>query len=260
MAKYLNSIVEIAKGADEIILDIYEKYKRDSINIKYKNDNSPLTEADTKASDFICSKLKNLDPTIPIICEETKQVPYEERKNWSRFWLVDPLDGTKEFIKKNGEFTVNICLIENNQPTLGVVSVPVQGKVYYSYRGSGAYMYDKGGNSRVKLECNLLNKDNPVNVVCSRSHGNKSTSNYLNNYKIGELIVSGSSLKFMLLCENKAQLYPRLHPTMEWDIAASDAILREAGGSIRLLDGNLMQYNKQDLRNPSFIAFGNIND
>ena len=251
----VSKVIEIISKADDIVLDVYNNYET---NIEYKTDATPLTQADTESSKYICVELSKLTPTIPIICEENSVPSYKIRSSWSIFWLVDPLDGTKEFIKKNGEFTVNIALISNNTPILGVVSVPCKELIYYGYKDGGAYVYNKNNNSQTKLVCKPFNKMDKITFACSRSHINDETEKYMNTYKIGDIVRVGSSLKFMLLCENKAHIYPRLGPTMEWDIAASDIILRESGGSIKLLNGNSMQYNKEHMLNPYFIAYGQI--
>ncbi len=257
----LDKVIDIAKNADIIVMEIYNRYLKSDIKISYKTDKSPLTEADLPASEYICEKLKKLDSSIPIICEETKKVSFESRKEWKRFWLVDPVDGTKEFINRNGEFTINIGLIENGVPILGVVSVPCQNLVYYGCTQAkycdgivGSFVLNKIGNQIRELKCNGFNDGDKINVACSRSHINQETEDYMGQFNVNTKIRAGSSLKFMMLCENKVQLYPRLGPTMEWDIAASHAILNSAGGSLKLCNGERMEYNKENLRNPYFIA------
>lgn len=253
----LEEVIEIAKKASQIIMEVYIS---DKFETEYKEDNSPLTVADRLASELICSKLKELAPEIPIICEETAQVEYEERINWNKFWLIDPLDGTKEFLKKNGEFTVNIALIEDQEPVLGVVAVPVMNLIYFAEKDKGAYRLEVGTGMKYLLKCQDFELDKPVNMIGSRSHMNKATEKFFKLFQINNMEMVGSALKFMYLCENKAQVYPRLHPCMEWDIAAADIILREAGGSIWILENDLdteelMWYNKPSLVNPNFIAF-----
>jgi len=260
----MDKLLNIIKGADEIVMEVYNRYLESDIEIQIKADNSPLTEADLKSSDYICAKLKELDASIPIICEETKKVPYEERKDWNRFWLVDPIDGTKNFINKDGEFTVNIGLIENGVPILGVISIPCQNVIYYGQTVKlaeedmiGAFVLNKIGGEIRELKCQPYDESGPINIVCSRSHINKETLEYIEKYTVAEKISAGSSLKFLMLCENRAQLYPRLGPTCEWDIAASHAIINAAGGSITLLDGSNVQYNKENFLNPYFVASTN---
>lgn len=250
----IQELIKIVKTAGEIILNVYNDPNSD-FGLEIKDDNSPLTKADILASDYICAKLKELDPSIPIICEETGDVPYEVRKDWSIFWLVDPLDGTKEFIKKNGEFTVNICLIQDHEPILGVVGIPCQNKIYYAKRGFGAYVLNYNTNENKKINATIFGKQDPINVVCSRSHMNEETQKYIKQYNIANTISIGSSIKLLYCADGTAHMYPRLDPTMEWDIAAADAILREAGGNTELLDGTVMKYNKESLLNPSFVCF-----
>ncbi len=254
----MNKLIDIVKEANKIVLDVYNQ---DNFESSIKSDNSPLTEADIKASDYICAQLKNNFPEIPIICEETKQVEYEERKDWDKFWLVDPLDGTKEFIKRNGEFTVNIGLIDGGEPTIGVVGIPCRDQIYYGEKGKGSFSLDLKTGQTKDLHCQPFTPTDELTIIQSRSYCNQETEDYHQRYNIKDTISSGSSIKFLLLCENQAQIYPRFHPCMEWDTAASDAILREAGGSIRLTDEkSFLQYNKHSLLNPSFIAFGNLRD
>jgi 3'(2'), 5'-bisphosphate nucleotidase len=257
----INKVIEIVKNANDIVMEVYNRYlQEEGICINYKDDNSPLTEADLKASNYICSELNKLYPDIPIICEETKKMEYSERKDWTMFWLVDPVDGTKEFVKKNGEFTVNIGLIENNKPIMGVVGVPVQNVIYYGDQ-SGAFKLNlnvtNSTNNLQSLTCKSFTKEDPIVVASSRSHANEETQKYLESFNVKSQHPSGSSLKFMLLAENKAQLYPRLALTSEWDIAASHAILVAAGGSIYQVDGQEINYNKESFLNPYFIASTN---
>ncbi len=255
----IEELVTIVKNAGDIIMDVYNDPNSD-FGIEIKADNSPLTRADTLASDYICAKLKELDPNIPIICEETGDVPYEVRKDWYVFWLVDPLDGTKEFIKKNGDFTVNIGLIYGNQPIMGIVGVPCLNQVYYAEKECGAYIYDFNTGEKKELKCKEFRAEDPITIVCSRSHMNEETKKYYEQYNVDCSISVGSSLKLLYLASNRAQLYPRLHPTMEWDTAAADAILREAGGKTELLDGSVLKYNKESLLNPSFVCYAKITE
>lgn len=257
MKKYdeeLELAVDIVKQASNIILEIYS---RDDFECRVKSDDSPLTEADLRASDYICKRLEEYNEDIPIICEETEKIPYEERKHWKKFWLVDPLDGTKEFIKRNGEFTVNIALIDNDIPVVGVVSIPCQNVLYYGSLNAGSYKLDLITLEKIKLECEEFTKDSLINVVASRSHINKETEEFISKYNVKDMISVGSSIKFMMICENRAHIYPRLGPTCEWDIGASEAILREANGKILTINGENIKYNKISFLNPYFIAYGN---
>lgn len=250
--KVLEYLLHICDVSNEIILEIYNK----DFEVEYKSDQSPLTIADKKVSDYICNALKIWDATIPIICEETKLVDYEERKHWDRYWLVDPLDGTKEFVKRNGEFTVNIALIEGGEPTIGVISVPVKGDFYCAAKGKGAFKLNS--KDIVKLECEPFEMWKPLTAVCSRSHLDEKTKELMSFFDIKDTVSCGSSLKFMMLCENKAQIYPRLTPCMEWDIGAAHIILNEAGGCMRQLFDEKVQYNKPNLLVPMFFAYSKL--
>jgi len=252
---YLNEVKRIARDASQIIMNIY--LNESQWNVVEKADLSPLTIADQKSNDFICRELNLLDPSIPIISEENKEIPYEQRKDFDLFWLVDPLDGTKEFIKRNGEFTVNIALIQGGYPVLGVIVVPATGVLYFAEEGKGAYKIE-GGNL-LTISCKTFHLDDShLKIVASRSHLSVETSHYINRFHEAEIVSKGSSLKFMMLAEGAADLYPRLSPIMEWDSAAAQIILEEAGGSIRIFEtGERMYYNKISLVQPSFIAAAN---
>jgi 3'(2'), 5'-bisphosphate nucleotidase len=244
----INKICNIAKVAGTEIMKIYEK----DFSIKYKDDKSPLTEADLAANAIICDSLKKLYPHIPIISEENKQVEYETRKEWEYYWCIDPIDGTKEFIKKNGEFTVNIALIENNTPVLGVVYAPALNDLYYAKKNEGAY---KGAQS-LPLTINMHPKEK-LKVIASKSHLSEETQKFIDNLDTKEIeqISIGSSLKLCMVAEGSADIYPRLAPTMEWDTAAADAIVRESGKMSYQLDSDSpLLYNKQDLLNPWFVV------
>lgn len=248
------------KGAGEI-LHIYGM----DFEVEFKEDNSPLTLADRNAHEAISAVLTASG--YPILSEEGRHLPYETRKTWRRFWLVDPLDGTKEFVKRNGEFTVNIALIEDEVPVLGVILVPVTGKLYYASKPEGAFRAVVAMNSRSKPE--LLNPEQlPVpgelgnrnyRVVCSRSHMSPETAAYIDTikplYPSLEFVSIGSSLKLCLVAEGQADLYPRFGPTMEWDTAAGQAILEISGGSVvKAETKSPLRYNKENLLNPWFIA------
>ena len=245
------------KAADEI-LKIYAD--ESAFGVELKKDDSPLTKADKGANDIIVSLLQELPENYPIISEEMKEVPYEVRKNYNRFWLVDPLDGTKEFIKRNGEFTVNIALIEKGKSILGVVQVPVSGDIYWATLEGGAFA--KKGNEVVQINANSFTKnDNGLRVVCSRSHINAETQAFIDDLNTPEKVSKGSSLKFLLMANGEAEIYPRLGPTMEWDTAAAHIILEESGGAvIEFETGDPLQYNKENLLNPYFIAQGAVID
>jgi 3'(2'), 5'-bisphosphate nucleotidase len=249
----LNELCRIAKLAGQEILRIYMDSK--DVEIERKSDSSPLTIADKASNDIICMGLENIDPYYPIISEENKQIAYAERKDYEYAWMVDPLDGTKEFIKRNGEFTVNIALIHKNRSIMGVVYVPVEDKCYYASEGEGAFLIDKDGVVS-QLHCNNFKMDDEgIRVVASRSHLNPETEAFMGQLKQAETVAKGSSLKFLVLASGGAELYPRLAPTMEWDTAAAHIILEEAGGSVvQYGTKDPLEYNKENLLNPHFLA------
>ncbi len=258
----LKIAIHAALKAGQEIMEVYQG----EFAFELKNDNSPLTIADKRANSVITSILE--ETTIPIISEESKQISYSERKNWNRCWIVDPLDGTKEFIKRNGEFTVNIALVENGEPQLGVIYVPDQHTVYFgSVQTNSAFKYtivderqtidDIVSNAdRLKKKTKELKS---IQVVGSRSHMNQETNDFIdtikNQGKKVEVISIGSSLKFCLVAEGKADVYPRYAPTMEWDTAAAHAICNASGVHVRnALTNSELNYNKKDLLNPWFIC------
>jgi len=246
----IEDIIDIAKKAGEEILEVYDQ----DYEVKFKKDSSPLTLADKKAHNIIQKSLSIYN--IPVLSEEGKNIPYEDRKNWEYFWLIDPLDGTKEFIKKNGEFTVNIALIYKNIPILGVVYVPVLKDLYYAIKNRGAFKIIK--NNKIKLP---FTQPEIFTIVASKSHLNDKTKEFIEkltskikNYK---LISKGSSLKLLMVAEGRANIYPRLAPTMEWDTAASDVIVRESGSKIYNYETrSSLVYNKENLLSPFFIVEG----
>ena len=251
----LLKVCNIAIQAGEEIL----KYYNDDIEVTHKDDSSPLTKADLASNKIILNALHELDRTIPILSEESL-VEWNQRKNWTTYWLVDPLDGTKEFIKKNGEFTVNIALIKNNSPIFGIIYAPAKSLLYYALKNYGAYKLITKSNIETTKDFIKINsvkyKSNLTKVIGSRSHSNKDFDNWINdNCNNFELIQIGSSLKFCYLAESKANIYPRLGPTSEWDIAAGHIILEEAGGSVKDFNKNILLYNtKESVINPNFIA------
>ena len=244
----INKVVNIAEKAGKVILDFYD----DEINVEMKEDDSPLTKADLAAHRVIVDELQKLTPETPILSEEGGIPEYHDRKKWKKYWLVDPLDGTKEFIKKNGEFTVNIALIVNNEPVLGVVHIPAKKITYAGSTESGSFKVNSDGIKEV-IYSEQSDLKKPLNVVCSRSHGSSDLDQVLaeKGLKVGEKVPAGSSLKFCLVAEGAADIYPRLGPTMEWDTAAGDAVYRFSGK-----DGfrkSPIRYNKPDLKNEGFI-------
>lgn len=244
----IQQICKIAKTAGAEIMKIYKK----DFNIEYKEDNSPLTEADLLANKIICDTLKNLYPDTPIMSEENKQTDYETRKNWEYYWCVDPIDGTKEFIKKNDEFTVNIALIHKDTPVAGVVYAPALDDMYYAQKNKGAFKNEQS----LPLTTNMDPKKK-LKIVASKSHLSTETQEFINNLETKQIeqVSIGSSLKLCMVADGSADVYPRLAPTMEWDTAAADAIVREAGKMCYQFDTETpMVYNKENLLNPWFVV------
>jgi len=246
----IKDIVAVAKEAGDAIMQIYSQ----DFEIEYKQDSSPLTLADKKANDIIESNLNQLPVNLPILSEEGKEIPYEDRKHWEYFWLIDPLDGTKEFIKKNDEFTVNIALIHKDTPVLGVVYAPALGICYWAKQGEGAF---KDGQ---RLPLKTESQRETYKIVASRSHMSDETQAFIDDIdtdKEKELISIGSSLKICLVAEGEADIYPRLDPTMEWDTGAAHAIVNESGGFIEKYTHTQRlkhAYNKFSLLNNYFIV------
>lgn len=247
--KLLEDVILIARQAGEVIMAIYAT----DFAVRGKEDSSPVTEADEKAEAVILAALRQLTPDIPIVAEEAAAAG-EIVEPGNLFWLVDPLDGTKEFINKNGEFTVNIALIENAVPVLGVVFAPAINRLFAGAAGVGALVEDADGERLIQV------REVPaagLTVVASRSHGDADALKaFLGDRKIAELRGAGSSLKICLVAAGEADLYPRLGRTMEWDIAAGDAVVRAAGGRLTDVDGVLMGYGKAGFENPHFLVWG----
>jgi 3'(2'), 5'-bisphosphate nucleotidase len=244
----IEKIKSIALKAGDAIMEIY---KRD-FQIEYKDDKSPLTEADKLSNEIICTELNSLYPEIPLMSEENKQTEYEVRKDWEYYWCIDPIDGTKEFIKKNGEFTVNIALIHKNRPVLGVVYAPAIDDLYWAKEGVGAF---KNGDL-LPLKTNKTPKEK-LYVVASKSHLSAETQEFIDNLDTKEIeqVSKGSSLKLCMVAEGVADIYPRMAPTMEWDTAAADAIVRVAGKMTYNQETNKpVVYNKENLLNPWFVV------
>lgn len=252
----IEQVRDIAFAAGEEILEVYKDEA--SFGVEAKADDSPLTLADQRANKVICDSLIALNPDIPIISEENKAIEYAERKDFEYFWMVDPLDGTKEFIKRNGEFTVNIALIYKDKSIGGVVYVPVTDEMYWAIEGHGAWKKSNGNKERLAANKYSM-EDEGLGVVCSRSHLNEETSAFLEKMNKPETVSKGSSLKFLIIAESNADVYPRLAPTMEWDTAAAQIVLEEAGGKVvRADDHTPLRYNKEILTNPHFIAYGDL--
>jgi len=240
---------EAGLAAGEEIIKIYET---GDFSVETKSDDSPLTKADKASHQKIVAILR--ETSIPVLSEEGKEIPYAERSRWEYFWMVDPLDGTKEFIKKNGDFTVNIALIHHNEPILGVVYPPVLKAIYWAVKGKGAFAEKNGKVTGLNTTKRYLSEPG-LRVVASRSHISTETENYLKKLNQPKIVSKGSSLKFLLVASGEADLYPRFGPTMEWDTAAAHVIVNEAGGSVVLQDGQAsLSYNKENLLNPYFIV------
>ena len=246
LAEQLLPVVEQAGAA---IMKIYDG----GFTVQHKEDDSPLTMADLESQRVILEGLKRITPDVPILSEESAAAPWAERQTWGELWVVDPLDGTREFVKRNGEFTVNIALVVDHEPVLGVVSAPAQGLVFWGAKGIGAFTEHRGAR---RTAIHTTPPQRPLRVVGSRSHASKETAAYLD--KVAEHVMTGvgSSLKFCLLAEGKADLYPRFGPTSEWDTAAGQAVLEAAGGQVTRSDGHPMRYNcRESILNGDFLAF-----
>lgn len=249
--KLLNPLLDIARAAGEEIMRIYAG----EFTVDMKEDKSPVTDADLAAHRVINTDLQRITPGMPVLSEESAGIPFSERGRWESYWLVDPLDGTKEFINKNGDFTVNIALIQRGVPLLGVVYVPVTGMSYYGCAGVGAFKRDKDGQAS-PIKVRKLIEGKPVKVVASRSHRGPLLDGYLDKLGPHETVSRGSSLKFCLVADGTADVYPRLGPTSEWDTGAGHAVVLAAGGQVIGMDGKPLPYNSKDsLLNPHFIAY-----
>ena len=239
----------IAAAAGDAIMRVYGG----EFAVQQKEDESPLTLADLESQRVILAGLSALTPGVPVLSEESAQAPWAERRTWRELWIVDPLDGTREFVRRNGEFTVNIALVAEHEPVLGVIAAPAQSVLYWGAAGCGAYRVSRGA---AQTAIRVTPARDPVRVVGSRSHGSAQTAAYLGTLSRYIATGIGSSLKFCLLAEGNADLYPRFGPTSEWDTAAGQAILEAAGGQVTRLDGHRLRYNcRESLQNGDFIAF-----
>ena len=256
--KLLKSVKDISVHAGKIILEVYGSDFSGSI--ENKKDNSPVTVADKKANRYIVDRLESLTPGIPVIAEESDQIDFEKRKKFDFFWLVDPLDGTKEFIKRNGDFTVNIALMQKDRPVMGIVYVPLEKKLYWAIEHKGAYLEYGDKIRKLKVKKINLNKKG-LKILVSRSHLDNKTKDYINKFNEPIIEQRGSALKFLLIVEGKADIYFRFSPTMEWDTAASHIILKEAGNSLLNIETKKeLNYNKKSLINPGFIVLSKENE
>jgi 3'(2'), 5'-bisphosphate nucleotidase len=245
-------LLALAREAGTAIMRVYEK----DFAVDLKDDRSPLTEADMASHHLIVAGLEKLAPGVPVLSEESKSIAWETRQSWTRYWLVDPLDGTREFVKRNGEFTVNIALIEDGESVLGVVYAPALDEMHYGARGLGAFVCD--GNSDVPIAVRKPALA-PLRVAGSRSHMDPRSAAFIASLGEHTLLGMGSSLKFCRMAEARLDVYPRFAPTSEWDTAAGQCVLECAGGAVLTLDGQPLRYNRKDsLLNPDFLALGDV--
>ena len=250
LKEMINPIVDLAIAAGHAILEVYAT----DFDVQEKGDESPLTQADLASHRCIVAGLQALTPDIPIISEEEGLPAFDVRGQWRQYWLIDPLDGTKEFVNRNGEFTVNIAFIDNGRPLLGVVHVPVKEKTYIGCEGYGSEL--RTAKSAAAIRVSETSSD-PVRIVGSRSHRGASLDAFLARVGESDMVPMGSSLKFCVVAEGSADIYPRLGPTSEWDTAAAQAVVEQAGGQVLELDGKPLSYNqKEDLLNPFFVVIG----
>lgn len=250
-ADLLSDVCRIATEAGQATLPIYHS----DFDVETKSDDSPLTQADLAAHRVIRDKLAELTPDWPLLSEEGGDIDFDTRRQWNRYWLIDPLDGTREFVKKNDQFTINIALIDNQRPVLGVVYAPAYDTLWYGAEGAGAFK-QQGGDTPQTMATVTANTDKP-RVLVSRSHRGPDVDALLAQMPDFEPVSMGSSLKFCVIAEGTADFYPRLGPTSEWDTAAAHAVLLAAGGEVTDTQGRALRYNTKDsLLNPSFLAFG----
>jgi len=249
LAELVDEVKQISLLAGDKILEIYET----DFSVKTKQDDSPLTAADMAAHNTICDALSALTPSTPILSEESSHIDFNERKNWNQYWLVDPLDGTREFVKRNGEFSVNIALIEKHRSILGVIHIPVTGISYTASINNGAYKHEP---KKEPLQIFAKKTDiNNITVAGSRSHGNAQQQAFIAKLKNANVLAIGSSIKFCLVAEGIADIYPRFGPTSEWDSAAAQCIIEESGAVVVETNFKTLEYNtKESLLNPSFLV------
>lgn len=245
----VQQVLSIADGASQAVMRIYQT----DFTVSFKADESPVTAADLAAHRVIYQALAELSPDIPVLSEEAAAIPWSTRRHWHRFWLVDPIDGTRDFTQRSGEFTVNIALIEHGEPVLGVVTAPALGEAYWGVKGEGAWKREADGRIR---RLSVVVPPARKRVVASKNHLNDDTRAFIDLLGDHELVQAGSSLKFCRIAEGRADIYPRLGPTCEWDTGAAHAVLSAAGGKVTRLDGSPLRYGKEDVLNPHFIASG----
>lgn len=246
----LPDVIKVADDASEKVLHIYQS----DFKVNYKEDDSPITAADLASHDIIMRGLRNISRDIPILSEEGADISWEERKHWRRFWLIDPIDGTKDFTQRTGEFTVNIALIEDGVPVLGVVTAPALKEAFWGIKGEGAFKRDRTGHvHRIRTS----EPRDPLRIVASKNHLNDETRAFIDGLGAHETLQAGSSLKFCRIAEGHADIYPRMGPTSEWDTGAAHAVLLAAGGNVKTFEGDALAYGKEQILNPNFIAAGN---
>lgn len=254
----LTPLITMMEMANQMAKKLYQDYLNGhKLEIETKQDHqhtSPVTNADLVINGYLTDSLLKAFPDIPILSEENRERPYKTRKNDKLYWCLDPIDGTKEFINKNGEFTINVGLVYDETPVLGLVGYPVKDIIYYASQGQGAYKIQNNKTHLLKTR----ERQTPPTIICSRSHRNQATTEYLEQYPEYQQVNRGSSLKFMAIAEGQADIYPRLVGSMEWDTCASHIIVTEAGGTISLVDNpeQTLTYNKEDLLNPYFVVYG----
>ena len=244
-----SAVIELAREAGRATMRYYDG--AEDAGVREKDDRSPVTLADEVAHDILVRGLARLDPDTPVVSEEAESAAFERRRDWRKFWLVDPLDGTKEFIKRRAEFTVNVALIDEGEPVFGVVLAPALDLLYWAVKGGGAWRQERDGAAE-RIYSSAVPPGTPLTVVESLSHPSPELEEYLKTIPVARRVKAGSSLKFCWVAEGRADIYPRLGPTMEWDVAAGDCVYRQSGR-----DGERpspLTYNKPDLRNPSFVV------
>ncbi len=251
LPRLLTEVIALAREAGRAILEVYEK---STYVVEEKDDRSPLTEADLRSEKLILAGLRRIAPEVPVLSEESARAPWATRRGWSRLWVVDPLDGTKEFIGRNGEFTVNIALVQDGRVILGVVHAPALGRTYFACEGAGSFRSDAEAAGR---PIHVAKRGpGPVRVVGSRSHRGSSLDAFLERVGPHQLVEVGSSLKLCLVAEGAADVYPRLGPTCEWDTAAGQCVLEQAGGQVVTLEGQPLGYNsREEVLNPFFVGY-----
>jgi 3'(2'), 5'-bisphosphate nucleotidase len=248
MKESIPHLIKLLQTAGRLIMDVYQS--NEAAEVEWKSDNSPLTAADKRSNDFLTEQLIQLDSSIPVMSEESAQSEFSQRKEWRRYWCLDPLDGTKEFIKRNGQFTINLALLEDAEPIIGLIHVPASGDTFWAVRGEGAFKHDGSVSSPIRAN---HKKDGWI-AVSSSTHGSPEEEEALRHFPIEQFIKAGSALKFCYIASGLADVYFRHGPTMEWDTAAGHVLVQEAGAIFRYMSSESHHYNKPSLYNPSFLV------